>query len=371
MHSEKMKSSREYLLERTGRLSQLGGISSFLHADGRAKGVATLRVRTASGLEYWIVPDRGMDIFECSWRGRSLCWHSPVGVVHPAYSSNRGVEWLRTFAGGLLTTCGLTAAGAPSVDDGEDVGLHGSIANTPAEGLRWSEDWIDDDCALTVYGQVREVSVLGHHLVLKRRITSSLQSNRIIIQDAVENQGIRESPLMLLYHFNFGYPLLTPSSRIFAPSRHVEPATELAAQSAAQWHSFEAPAFGIGERVYFHDMEAGADEIVKVVLVSDRETNDFGICLRYSKATLPEFVQWKMPGANHYVLGLEPANCRSLGRAAERARGTLKSISPGMQCEFRIELQVLEGAQEVETAIQEAGLPGAHRSVDSGSGRRI
>lgn len=355
MHPDRIKNYREHVLERTGRLSQVGGISAFLHADGRAKGVSTLRVRTASGLEYWIVPDRGMDIFECSWRGRSLCWHSPVGLVHPTYYSNRGMEWLRTFAGGLLSTCGLTAAGAPSVDSGENVGLHGSIANAPAEAVQWSEDWTGDDCELTVSGQVREVSVLGHNLMLKRKITTSLQSNRIIIHDVVENQGMRESPLMLLYHFNFGYPLLTPNSRVFAPSRHVEPATELAAQSAAQWHSFEAPVLGIGERVYFHDMEVGADGTVPVVLVSDQEARDFGICLRYSKATLPEFVQWKMTGANHYVLGLEPANCRSLGRAAERARGTLKSLSVGMQCEFSIELQVLEGAQQVEAAIQEVG----------------
>ena len=378
MHSEKRKGSQEYFLERTGRLSQLGGISAFIHADGRAKGVSTLRVRTAGGLEYWVVPDRGMDIFECSWRGRSLCWHSPVAVVHPAYYSNRGVEWLRTFAGGLLTTCGLTAAGAPSVDDGEDLGLHGSIANTPAEGVHWSEDWTENDCELTVSGEVREVSVLGHNMVLRRKITTSLQSSRIVLHDVVKNEGMRESPLMLLYHFNFGYPLLTANSRIFAPSRQVEPATELAARSAAQWHTFEAPSFGTGERVYFHDMEASADGIVNIVLVSDQEESDFGISLRYSKAALPEFVQWKMPGANHYVLGLEPANCRSLGRAAERARGTLKSLSPGMEREFRIELQVLEGAQEVQDAIRETGSQQpdnrsqeARRGVDSHSGGGI
>lgn len=354
-----MKSYREYLLERTGSLSQLGGISAFLHADGRAKGVSTLRVRTARGLEFWIVPDRGLDIFECSWRGKSLCWHSPVGMVHPAYYSNRGTEWLRTFAGGLLSTCGLTTAGAPSVDDGESLGLHGSAANTPAEAVQWSEHWTEEDCEFTVSGCVREVSVLGHHLVLNRKITTSLQSNRIMIQDVVENRGIRESPLMLLYHFNFGYPLLTGNSRLFAPSRHVEPATELAAQSIAQWHRFEDPVFGIGERVYFHDMEAQSDGMVTAVLVSDQNMGDFGVCLRYSKATLPEFVQWKMSGANHYVLGLEPANCRSLGRAAERARGTLKSLSPGMQCEFRMELQVLEGAEEVAAALRTVGPQGS------------
>lgn len=370
MYLDAMKGNKRYLLERVGRLSQLGGISSFLHADGRAKGVSTLRVRTARGLEFWVVPDRGMDIFECTWRGRSLCWHSPVGMVHPAYSSNHGLEWLKTFAGGLLSTCGLTAAGAPSIDEGQSVGLHGSISNTPAEAVKWSEQWMDHDCELTVAGQVREVSVLGHNLVLNRKITTSLKSDQIVIEDVVENQGIRDSPLMLLYHFNFGYPFLTSNSRVYAPSRTVEPATEFAAESTVDWSSFEDPQPGIGERVYFHDMDAGSDGMVTCVLVGDQNVRDFGICLRYSKKTLPEFVQWKMAGVNHYVLGLEPANCRSLGRAAERARGALKTLSPGMQCEFKVEMQVLDGSEEVEAAIRGVGME-ATTSVDASEVRTL
>ena len=93
--------SRASLLAHIGRLSQLGGISHFLHADGKAKGTSTLRVRTARGLEFWIVPDRGMDVYEASFQGRSLCWHSPTGMVHPSFYSNQGTEWLKTFAGGL------------------------------------------------------------------------------------------------------------------------------------------------------------------------------------------------------------------------------------------------------------------------------
>ena len=356
MNSEILKRSRENIGDRTGRLSQLGGISSFIHADGRAKGISTLRIRTVPGLEYWIVPDRGMDIFECSWRGRSLCWHSPVGLVHPAYYSNQGVEWLRTFGGGMLSTCGLTSAGAPSVDGGESVGLHGSLANTPAEAVQWSENWTDDDYELTASGHVREVSVLGHNLLLKRTIATSLHSSRVVIHDLVENQGLKESPLMLLDHFNFGYPLLTPKSCLLAKSRNIEPATELAGQSITEWDRFESPIFGIEERVYFHEMESDCDGMVTIVLLSDESAADFGISLRYCKATLPEFVQWKMPGTNHYVMGLEPANCRSLGRAAERARGTLEALAPGESSEFTIELRVLDGPEEVAATVREAGL---------------
>src|ERR1700744_535412 len=111
--------SRDFLLDRTGRLSQVGGISPFTHADGKGKGVSTLRVRTARGLEFWVVPDRGMDIFEATFQGISLCWHSPTGMVHPAYYSTRGLEMLKSFAGGLVATCGLSTVGQASEDNGE------------------------------------------------------------------------------------------------------------------------------------------------------------------------------------------------------------------------------------------------------------
>jgi hypothetical protein len=352
MASPDTTNSRKFLSDRIGRLSQIGGITSFIHADGKAKGTSTLRVRTARGLELWVLPDRGMDIFEATYLGRSLCWHSPTGVVHPAYYSSRGLEWLQSFAGGLVCTCGLSTAGAPSEDDGQSLGLHGSISNTPAENVTWSERWQGDDCLMTIAGTVREASVFGPNLLLHRTITTSLQRASFAIHDVVENQGRNESPLMVLYHLNFGYPLLTEHSKIYCSSSMVEPTDEYSAQSKDKWDVFEAPSQAIEERVYFHTMEPDSAGMVTVVLVSDDTKPDFGISLRYDQKTLPEFTQWKMTGTNHFVLGLEPGNCRSKGRAAERKRGTLKTLAPGEQCEFRFEITVLDGESQVAAAIR-------------------
>jgi hypothetical protein len=344
--------TRDFLLERTGRLSQVGGISHFTHADGKAKGVSTLRVRTAQGLEFWVVPDRGLDIFEASFQGGSLCWHSPNGMVHPAYYSTRDLEWLRSFPGGLLSTCGLTTAGAPSEDNGESLGLHGSISNTPAEAVHWSERWEENDCLLTVSGKVREASVHGANMLLERTISTSLESRSFSVHDVVENQGVRDSPLMVLYHFNFGFPLLTERSRIYAPSHAVQPANDSAAHSQDTWNRFEAPQKGTAERVYFHEMRPDANGKVTVVLVGDSDKPELGIALSYDSKTLPRFVQWKMTGTNHFVLGLEPANCWTLGRRAERARGTLQMLSPGERREFQLQLRVLYGGKEVSSAVR-------------------
>jgi hypothetical protein len=91
---------------------------------------------------------------------------------------------------------------------------------------------------------------------------------------------------------------------------------------------------------------------VTVILVGG---SDLGVALSYDSKDLPEFVQWKMTGANHFVLGLEPANCRTLGRKAERDRGTLQTLAPGERREFRLELSVLDGVQEVANAVRSQG----------------
>lgn len=344
--------SRSSLLDHIGKLSQLGGVTHFVHAEGKAKGTSTLRVRTAPGLELWVVPDRGMDIYEANFQGRSLSWHSPTGMVHPSFYTNRGTEWLKTFAGGLLTTCGLTTVGVPSSDNGESLGLHGSISNTPAENVSWSENWEGDDCIFTISGKVREVSVHGPNLLLERTISTSLNSASFAISDLIENQGFKDTPLMVLYHFNFGFPLLTQNSQIYAPSRKAEPIDELSSRSLDEWNSFGVPHMGQGERVYFHEMEKNSAGKVSVVLVSDRENPCFGICLSYDATALPQFIEWKMTGTNHFVLGLEPANCRILGRDKERQRGTLQLLAPRERREFRLELSVLDSATQVADAIR-------------------
>ena len=347
--------SKEALLSQVGRLSQLGGISSFVYADGPAKGTSGVRVRTAAGLEFWVVPDRGMDIYEASFRGESLCWQSPSGLVHPSYYSSRGLEWLKSFSGGLLTTCGLTTVGVPSIDDGHELGLHGSISNTPAEHVAWTETWEDDDCHFQIKGRVRETSVHGPNMLLERSISTSLQSKSLTIEDTVENQGFRDTPLMILYHFNFGYPLLTSQSQIFAASGKIDPANSFAAESLDLWMMFDAPKRNQMERVYFHEMEKSTDGWSIVVLVRDREQSDFGIALSYDMAALPQLVQWKMTGENHFALGLEPSNCRTEGRHAERQRGTLQTLGPGEKRDFRLKIEVLDNANSVEDTIRSIG----------------
>src|SRR5690349_12268545 len=107
--------SRSELLERVGDVSQLGGARLVTFVEGPEAGVQAAEVRTGSGLNFTVLPGRGMDIGFAEYLGAPLCWRSPVGEVAAAFYEPSDYGWLRGFGGGLMVTCGLTTAGWPSV----------------------------------------------------------------------------------------------------------------------------------------------------------------------------------------------------------------------------------------------------------------
>ena len=102
------------LLTRVGDISQIGGARLINLAEGKQQGVQAVEFRTGSGFNFLAVPSRGLDITIAEHNGKALAWRSAIGEVSPAYYEEVGAGWLRSFPGGLVTTCGLTTAGAPS-----------------------------------------------------------------------------------------------------------------------------------------------------------------------------------------------------------------------------------------------------------------
>ena len=115
--------TRKEAERRIGNLRQLGGIRHCELFDGRARGVRAMEVTTGSGLAFTVLPDRGLDIADFSYKGVNLVYHATGGIAHPSYHDPSQSEWLRVFFGGLLTTCGLTYFGQPGRDGDEDLGL--------------------------------------------------------------------------------------------------------------------------------------------------------------------------------------------------------------------------------------------------------
>lgn len=332
--------TRQELTQYVGHLDQVAGIKLMEAADGVEKGVRVFDVWTGSGLAFQVLADRALDVSTCAFNGYSLAWRSATGDVHPAYYDPRGLEWLRSFPGGLLATCGLDYFGAPSVDEGQEFGIHGRIGNLPARYLSYRAFWQGDEYELEIAGEVRQTRVFGENLVLRRRISTRLGANWLRINDTVVNEGFAPQPHMILYHFNLGFPLLNAGSRLHVAVERTEARDQWAEPGLNAWDSFHPPAQGFHEQVFRHTPKADANNRVQVELRNPAPTP--GLRLSYDKTYLPYLFQWKMLGQGIYVLGVEPGNSSAIeGRAVARQRNDLPHLQPGETRDYQLEIEVL------------------------------
>jgi hypothetical protein len=343
--------NKQHLLRYAGSLEQLCGIRSAVLTEAKARNVRVLDVRSGSGLSYSVLPDRAFDIAGLGFRGTNLSYFSSTGIVGPAFYEAQGANWLRSFQAGFLTTCGLRNVGSPNTESGEELGLHGRIANIPAELHQASTDWVDDHPVMTIRGQVRESSFFGENLVLRRTITTKAGENRLIIEDGIENEGFRVEPLTLLYHFNLGYPLLDAGTRLFMPAAGTAPRDEQARLGLDSWHRMQAPTPGFQEQVYYHDLRA--DAAGRTWCLVENPRLELAVLFRWNLDALPRVSEWKQMGEGAYVLGIEPGNCRPEGRSREKALGSLEYLQPGAAKHCRLEIEILSGAAAIGEALRQ------------------
>ncbi|HJZ45567.1 MAG TPA: aldose 1-epimerase family protein [Roseiflexaceae bacterium] len=341
--------TRAALLRHVGDIGQLAGARLAELSDGPGRGVRVADVTTGGGLYFSVLIDRGLDIGAASLDGFPLAWRSSSGVTHPALFEPQGAGWLRGFGGGLLTTCGLTAAGASGEDELGAYGLHGRASALPASLTAAGGRWEGDDYVIAIEGQTRETAVFGFDLLLTRRISARLGERRLTIEDRVENMGDTPAPLMLLYHCNFGFPLVAAGSQLLMNGETPVPRDTAAVAGLAGHARFEAPVPGYAEQVFFHAPRADQGGMVTAAIVNRALDGGQGLAayVRYRQVELPNLIEWKQMGAGTYVVGLEPANCLVMGRAAERKRGTLQMLAPGESRSFLVELGAARGREGI------------------------
>jgi len=316
-----------------GHDSQLYGIEEHRLVGGKGDGMRLFEVNNGKGLELTITPDRNGDITRFRYKGMNLSYMSPCGYVAPAYYDNIGSNWLSSFTAGFLTTCGLQAVGSPCMDEGEELPLHGSIANTPCEQAYWFEE----NGKLIVHTVTKDEQIFGRKLRLERKITIFTEENAFEICDTIFNTGDREEPMEILYHMNMGYPLLDEDSEILIPSVEVKPRDEHAAEDIEHWMHMEKPTAGYQERCYYHKFADanGSAEIYQPKL-------DTRLHISFDALELDGFVEWKMMGVRDYVLGLECGNCYPDGRDVMRKNGMLKFLKPGESKTYQVRIRIIE-----------------------------
>jgi galactose mutarotase-like enzyme len=340
MNNPKLPPKKSALLEYIGNHAQIGYARPYVLSDGRAKDLRCIDVSSGSGLRYTVVPDRGMDISLASYKGINLVYITPNGETHPAFYNPAGLEWLRTFAGGLLTTCGLTYLGPPVNDNGEELGLHGRYSAIPARQVADLSEWKNDEFHIKLRGITEEGRLFGNKLRLTREIETILGSSSLRITDTVTNFGYSPSPYTILYHMNFGYPLLDENAELDITASESVPRDAPAAAGVKQMKSFSKPQSGYAEQVFIHRMRA-QEENYGMAVLRNRKLG-IEVSLKFDITTLPYLIQWKMMGKGEYVLGLEPANVPVKDRKQLREEKLLPVLNQGESTVNSIEISVID-----------------------------
>lgn len=309
-----------------GHDSQLYGVEEHRLVGGKGDGMRLLEVSNGNGLELTISLDRCADISRLKYKGINMSYFSPCGYVAPAYYEATGTNWLKSFTAGFLTTCGLEAVGSPCVENGEQLPLHGTIANIPVEQAYW----VEEHGELVIRAVVKDEGIFARKIRLIREIRVSLTENKFDICDTIQNTGDTKQPMEILYHMNMGYPLLDEDSIVEIPSVEVTARDEHAAEDIANWSQIIKPQAGYVERCYYHKFQnEGKASIYQPKLGQ-------GLEILFDSKELDGFVEWKMMGVRDYVLGLECGNCYPDGRDVMRKTGMLKYLEPGEEKTYRV-----------------------------------
>ena len=297
-----------------GRISnyqQVASLSRYHLMGGAQDGLEVIDCNNGK-LRFLINVSKACDIMQVYHEGQNISFISKNGFT------KRETAFLNRFEGGMLYTCGLDNAGRR-----EGYEMHGTFHNTPAEILRaeCNEDGI------VIEAMIRNSALFGQNLVMRRKITSEIGSEHLILEDTLSNEGYADAQYCLLYHVNVGYPMLDEGAKILTDSTEYFARAPFAIENADSRFEISGAIPNRPECCYYLTMHEP-----KATLRNPRLGKAF--TLTYSKDTLPFFLEWKSMASGDYALGLEP--CTTM----LDTKFTYKTLAPGERAILRLDLAV-------------------------------
>ena len=327
---------------------------------GKQEGVELVVIDNGR-LQITVIPTRGMGLLSITSGDVRLGWDSPVKeVVHPRHvnlQSRGGLGWLEGF-NEFLCRCGLESNGHPGTDKfinnvGDeatmDLTLHGKVANIPANEV---EVVIDPQPPhrIRVRGRVDERMFYGPKLELWTEVSTEPNSEAFRVADTVTNRGAAEQEFQMLYHANFGPPLLEEGATFVGAVERVVPFNAHAAKGREQYATYTGPTLGFVEQVYCLYPIASADGRTLAMLRNKR--GDRAVSVGFSPKELPYLTLWKNTNAvgEGYVTGIEAGTHFPYNRRIEREQGRVPKIAAGASRSFTVDFAVHVGEEEVSGA---------------------
>ena len=173
------------------------------------------------------------------------------------------------------------------------------------------------------------------------------------VADEVTNISAEPGELELLYHINFGVPLVSPGAKVVLPVKRLAPRDAVAVGRHADV-----------ERLRPRDARLDRGRVTsstwrpmppgKTLALLRSADGAQGVSVKFNKRQLPCFTIWKNRQAaiDGYVTGLEPATNYPNPKSFEKQQGRVVALAPGETRRFEVTIEAHADAGAVAAAEQ-------------------
>lgn len=316
---------------------------------GKQEGSKVITLSSA-GLTIALSPTRGMNILNVKGSDVRLGWDSPVTeVVNPAYinlDSRNGLGWLDGF-NEMMVRCGYEWTGHPGVDNGTLYTLHGRAGNTPASKVV-IEIAEKAPYEVRIRGLLKENTFKKSNLETWTELRYIPGTQSFSIHDRVTNRADYPRDYEIIYHSNFGKPLLEEGAVFSAPIKEISPFNDYAKAGLKDWATYQGPTKGFDEMVF--NILPYADAQGKTLAMLHNRRGDRGVAIGFDTHQLPLLTLWKNTDTERqgYVTGIEPGTNYAYPVKIEREQGRIKQLQPGQSTDFELTYTLLKDAEQVK-----------------------
>jgi hypothetical protein len=207
---------------------------------------------------------------------------------------------------------------------------------------------------IRVHGRVREACLFHGTLLLETTISTAPGAAWVRVEDRVRNLGASPQTMQMLYHVNYGPPLLEEGARLRAPVARMCPRDPgYAAARRRAWDRYRGPTAGLAEEAYYFSLKADRRGRTRVLL--ENAAGDRGALQEFRVRDLPCFTLWKNEAAlpDGYVTGLEPGTNYPNPYPFEEQHQRRVRLGPGRSWTAALTLRALTSRSAVRRAARE------------------
>ncbi|HHT66876.1 MAG TPA: DUF4432 family protein [Erysipelotrichaceae bacterium] len=225
----------------------------------------------------------GLDIYSLRYEGKLISLLTSNGMVKDS-------PFLTQFPGGMLYTCGLDAIGSV-----EGHRQHGNFHMTPAEIVRIDHQ----ENELTIVANINITGLFSPIVTVERTINIKYLANDFSLVDLVINKSDADQDIVMLYHFNMGYPFIDGDTQLQIGSTKIKGVNSFA-EARKDKCLFLTNEYEEEEEVFYH---YDANDVIKVT----SNSQNLVFSLKYDKNIFPILTEWKCLVKNNVALGIEPS----------------------------------------------------------------